>query len=131
MKRPFGVLVIAALVLLSALFDLATGIWMMLAPLGANPSVTDLAGNTQEIPGFFLFINGLLSFVLGLMYLWLMKMTLIGSGTAYVLVNFLSILNIFFGLFRLPFGWGIIILSALVLILANTKAAKAWFTQAV
>ena len=63
MKRPFGVTVIAALVLLSALFDLATGIWMMLAPLGANPTVTDLAGNSQEIPGFFLFINGLLSIV--------------------------------------------------------------------
>ena len=101
----------------------------MLAPFIDEPAITDHLGNQQTISGFFLFVNGLLSFVLGLMYFWLTKMTLIGSATAYTLINFLAILNIFFGLFRLPFGWGVIVLSGLVLILVNTAKAKQWFTQ--
>jgi hypothetical protein len=129
MSRPFGVTMVAALVFLSAVADLALGIWMMLAPFGNTPTITDLAGSAQTIPTFYLFVNGLLSFILGLMYIWLTRMTLAGSQTAYVLINFLSILNIFFGLFRLPFGWGIILLSALALILVNTASAKAWFTR--
>jgi len=65
------------------------------------------------------------------MYFWLTKMTLIGSSTAYVLINFLAGINIFFGLFRLPYGWGIIGLSALVLVIVNTDKSRCWFTQAV
>lgn len=130
MTRPFGVVLVAALVFISGLFDIIFGVWMLLAPLGGAPTITDLAGNEQQISSFFLVMNGLLSVVLGFMYMWLTKMTLIGSATAYVLINFLAILNIFFGLFRLPFGWGIIVLSALALLLVNTSKAKAWFTRA-
>lgn len=130
MTRPFGVVLVAALVFISGLFDIIFGVWMLLAPLGGAPTITDLAGNEQQISSFFLVMNGLLSVVLGFMYMWLTKMTLIGSATAYVLINFLAILNIFFGLFRLPFGWGIIALSALALLLVNTSKAKAWFTRA-
>ena len=130
MTRPLGVVLVAALVFISGLFDIIFGVWMLLAPLGGAPTITDLAGNEQQISSFFLVMNGLLSVVLGFMYMWLTKMTLIGSATAYVLINFLAILNIFFGLFRLPFGWGIIALSALALLLVNTSKAKAWFTRA-
>lgn len=130
MTRPLGVVLVAALVFISGLFDIIFGVWMLLAPLGGAPTITDLAGNEQQISSFFLVMNGLLSVVLGFMYMWLTKMTLIGSATAYVLINFLAILNIFFGLFRLPFGWGIIVLSALALLLVNTSKAKAWFTRA-
>ena len=129
MTRPFGVVLIAVLVFISGLFDLIIGSLLMLAPFITEPTITDHLGNDQSISGFFLFVNGMLSFVLGLMYFWLMRMTLIGSATAYVLVNFLAMINIFFGLFRLPYGWGVIVLSGLVLILANTSAAKKWFTQ--
>ncbi|MDQ5973866.1 MAG: hypothetical protein QG661_1075 [Actinomycetota bacterium] len=129
MTRPFGVVLVAVLVFISGLFDLILGAVLMLAPFIDEPAITDHLGNQQTISGFFLFVNGLLSFVLGLMYFWLTKMTLIGSATAYTLINFLAILNIFFGLFRLPFGWGVIVLSGLVLILVNTAKAKQWFTQ--
>ncbi len=130
MTRPFGVTLVAVLIGVSALANIVLGIFMMLAPLGTGPTVTDLAGATAEIPGYYLFVNGLLSVVLGLMYVWLTRMTLVGSQTAYVLINFLSILNIFFGLFRLPFGWGLMLLSALALVIVNTSSAKAWFTRA-
>jgi len=129
MTRPFGVTLVAVLVLVAGIFDLLIGAWLMLAPFIDAPSITDLDGTPLGVPTFYLFINGLLSFVLGLMYFWLTKMTFIGSATAYVLINFLAAINIFFGLFRLPYGWGIIILSGLALILVNTRAAKLWFTQ--
>lgn len=129
MKRPAGVVFVAILILLSALFDIAFGVWMMLAPIGNNPTVTDLLGNVQEVPGFYLFANGLLSVILGLMYLWLMRLTLAGSSTAYVLITVLSAINVFFGLLRLPYGWGIIFVSAIILLMVNTRSARQWFTQ--
>lgn len=130
MSRPFGVFLVAVLVAISGFFDLIFGIWMMLAPFIDSPSITDIDGTPMGVPTFYLFINGLLSVVLGFMYFWLTKMTLIGSSTAYVLINFLAGINIFFGLFRLPYGWGIIGLSALVLVIVNTDKSRRWFTQA-
>ena len=103
---------------------------MILSIFGSNPTFTDHLGNSQEISGFYLFINGLLSVVLGLMYFWLAKMTLIGSATAHMLIVVLSAINMFYGLFRLPYGWGIILISLLIIIMVNTKSAKAYFTQA-
>lgn len=129
MKRPASVLLVATLVVLSAVFDLAFGVWMVLSPFGPDLAVTDLTGNTQSVPGFVLVINGLLSVVLGLMYLWLARETLIGSRTAYLLVNILATINIVFGLLRLPYGWVVIGLSAVALLAANTSRAREWFTQ--
>jgi hypothetical protein len=129
MKRPAGVTIVAVLILISALFNLAFGVWMMLAPLGNNPTITDFLGNAQEIPSFYLVVNGLLSVILGLLYLWLMRRTLAGSETAYVLITALSAINIFFGLLRLPYGWGIIFVSAIILLMVNSRSARAWFTR--
>lgn len=130
MNRPVGVSIVVVLIVISAVFDLIVGTWMILSTFGSNPTFTDHLGNSQEISGFYLFINGLLSVILGLMYLWLAKMTLIGSATAHMLIVVLSAINMFYGLFRLPYGWGIIVISLLIIIMVNTKSAKAYFTQA-
>ncbi len=129
MTRPFSVVFVAFLVLVSGLFDLFFAVWMVLAPFMSPPTITDHLGNEQSVSSFWFVINGLLSIVLGLMYMWLTRMTLVGSRTAYVLINFLAMINIFFGLFRLPYGWGVIALSILALLLVNTQKARAWFTQ--
>ena len=55
---------------------------------------------------------------------------MIGSATAYTIINLLAMLNIFFGLLRLPYGWAEIVLNALVLVIVNGRAAKEWFTRA-
>lgn len=129
MRRPASVVLVAALVVLSAVFDLVFGVWMVLAPFGPDLAVTDLTGNTQAVPGFVLVVNGLLSVVLGLMYLWLARQALIGTRTAYLLVNILATINIVFGLLRLPYGWVVIGLSAVALLAANTARARDWFSQ--
>jgi hypothetical protein len=130
MNRPVGVSIVVVLIVLSAVFDLIVGTWLMIAAFGSAPDLTDHLGNAIEVSGFYLFINGALSVILGLMYFWLTKMTLIGSATARTIITMLAAINLFFGLFRLPFGWGIILISLLIIIMVNTKSAKAYFTQA-
>ncbi|MFM7145026.1 MAG: hypothetical protein ACKOW5_01670 [Actinomycetales bacterium] len=129
--RPGSVMVLAAIIAVMAVFNIATGIWLMIASM--NPegfsAITDHMGNAVQMSGFLLFINGLISTVFGLMLVWLLRITLAGSATAGMLITFLAVLNLVFALFRLPYGWGVILLSIIALILVNRPAAKAWFSQ--
>ena len=124
--RPFGVLLVAVLIFIAAIFNIIFGLWMIFAPY----SITDLGSNElTNIPTFYLVMNGLLSVILGLMYFWLTKLTLIGSATAHLLISFLAVLNIIFALFRLPYGWLAIVINLAILLIINTAKAKAWFQQ--
>ena len=124
--RPIGVTVVAALIFLAAIFNIIFGFWMMFAPF----SITDLGGNElTNMPTFYLVMNGILSVILGLMYFWLTKLTLIGSATAHLLISFLAVLNIVFALFRLPYGWLAIVINLAILLIINTAKAKAWFQR--
>lgn len=129
MNRPVGVSIVVVLIVLSAVFDIIIGTWLVIAAFGGGPTLTDHLGNSIQISGFYLFMNGALSIVLGLMYFWLTKMTLIGSATARTIIIMLAAINLFFGFFRLPYGWGIILVSILIMLLVSTKSAKAYFTQ--
>lgn len=129
MNRPVGVSIVVVLIVLSAVFDIMVGTWLVIAAFGSGPTLTDHLGNTIEVPGFYLFLNGALSIILGLMYFWLTKMTLIGSATARTIIIMLSAINLVFGFFRLPFGWGIILVSLLIILMVNTRSAKEYFTQ--
>jgi len=129
MNRPVGVSIVVVLIVLSAVFDLIVGTWLVIAAFTGGPTLTDHLGNAIQVSGFYLFINGVLSIILGFMYFWLTKMTLIGSATARTIIIMLAAINLFFGLFRLPFGWGIIVASLLIMVMVNTKSAKEYFTQ--
>ena len=130
MKRPVAALVLAALLLVMAFYNLFYGFWMFFASMSPESNyLYDYAGNPEQVSGFFLFFNGLISIVFGLMLFWLFRLTMVGSATAHMLISFLAILNIVFSMFRLPTGWGVIAVSIIVLILVNTKASKDWFLQ--
>jgi hypothetical protein len=128
-RRPGGVTLILALIWLAALVNAALGIWLLLAPLGDNPTLTDYAGKSQEIPGFWLVMNGILSLLMAFIYVWLARLTNAGSRTALVIIQVFAVLNIVFGLFRLPYGWVSILVNILILVIVNTSSAKAWFNQ--
>lgn len=130
-RRPAAVTVLAILILLDAAFNIVFGAYLMImSPNAASfGSITDHTGTALSFSPFLLFINGLISFIFGFMLVWLFRITLVGSATAGALINFLAIIDIIFALFRLPFGWGTIVLMAIVLILANTSRSKAWFSQ--
>ena len=128
-KRPGGVTFVILLIWIAAVFNALIGIWMMLAPFGQNPTITDVQGNTVELPGFWLFMNGALSLLLAFMYVWLARMAAIGAASAQVIIQALAVINIVFGLFRLPYGWLGLVLNILILIIASGASAKAWFSR--
>lgn len=128
-KRPGGVTFVIVLIWIAALFNALIGVWMMLAPFGQNPTITDIQGNTVELPGFWLFMNGALSLLLAFMYVWLARMASIGAASAQVIIQALAVINIIFGLFRLPYGWLGLVLNILILVIASGASAKAWFSR--
>ena len=129
MKRPAGVSAVIILIWIAAVLNVALGIWMLTAWIGDNPAVTDANGNSLSIPTFYLIINGLLSVLLGVMYVWLARLAGIGSQQAHVIIQALAVINIVFGFFRLPYGWSAIVINAIILLLMSTSSAKQWFHQ--
>lgn len=129
MKRPGGVMVIAALLFVAALFNLWLGILAILSTLGDNPTITDWQGVEHSVPGSVLIINGILWLLMGFIYFWIMRLTLVGSASAQLILTFFAVINIVFALFRLPEGWLAIGLNIIVLLLIYTKSAKEWFSQ--
>jgi hypothetical protein len=126
MTRPFGVVFVAILLVIGALFNLVLG-FMLIFSIWEPRDISNQV--IENVPPFWLFISGAMSILLALIYLWISRLALAGSATAYVLINFLAIINIIFALFSLPIGWGMILLNVLVLIGVNTGAAKAWLSQ--
>lgn len=129
MKRPFTVTLVMFFIGLSAILNLVFGTLLMFAIFGENPTFTDPLGNQHTISGAWLFFNGAITFILGLMYLWLIRMSAIGSATAQVIIQMLAVINLVFAIFNLPYGWYTILLSSIVLILVSNHKATLWFRQ--
>lgn len=128
-RRPFGVTLIAVLVAVAAILNITFGILIMFSIFGDNPTFIDPAGTTREVSGFWLFFNGGIMVLLGFMYLWLIKMIMIGSTTAQFIIQMLAVINIVFAIFSLPYGWYTILISVIILILVSGAKATMWFRQ--
>ncbi|MCX6458805.1 MAG: hypothetical protein NTZ03_00690 [Actinobacteria bacterium] len=130
-KRPGGVTLVAVLIFIAAIVNIIFGVWLIVSPIGDNPTVHNSLGQAKDIPTLWLIMNGLLTLLLGVIYLWLGRMTLAGSASAQVLIQVLAVINIVFALFRLAdwSGWLAIVINVLILGLVSTKGAKAWFTR--
>ena len=129
MRRPFGVTLVMIVIAIAAVFNVVLGVFMILAPIGENPSIVDPFGTEHQIGGGWLIFNGIITLILGLLYFWLIKMTAIGSATAQVIIQMLSVINIVFAIFNLPLGWYTILLSVIILLLVSSARATMWFRQ--
>ncbi len=131
MKRPGYVTLVAVLIVLAAAFNIVVGFMLIFSAFGANPSFTDaVTGETHTVSGFYLWFNGGLMIILGLIYFWLARLTMAGSATAQLLISVLTVLNIIFGFFNLGYGgWFQIIANLIILLLVHTQRANAWFRQ--
>lgn len=130
-KRPAMVTLLAALIWVIAIFNVGFGVLMVLSPIGENPTVLNTAGGLSiEISTRYLLFYGMLSIVLGLIYVTISKMILIGSRSAQVVIQALAVINIIFGLMSLPYGWAPIALNALALLIVSNSKANAWFRTA-
>ncbi len=128
-RRPFGVTLVAVLIAFGAVLNITLGILMIFSIFGTNPTITDPFGNQHEIGGGWLLFNGIITFILGLMYLWLIKMTMIGSATAQFIIQMLAVINIVFAIFNLPYGWWSIFISMIILLMVSSAKATMWFRQ--
>jgi hypothetical protein len=128
-RRPFGVTLVAVLVAVAAILNITFGILIMFSIFGDNPTFTDPTGTVREVSGFWLVINGAIMVLLGFMYLWLIKMIMIGSTTAQFIIQMLAVINIVFAIFTLPYGWYTILISFIILILVSGAKATMWFRQ--
>ena len=129
MRRPFGLMLVTVLIGFGAVLNITFGILMILAIFGTNPTRTDPLGNDHVIGGGWLLVNGIITLILGLMYLWLIKMTMIGSATAQVIIQMLAMINIVFAIFNLPYGWWTIFISMIILLMVSSAKATMWFRQ--
>jgi hypothetical protein len=130
-KRPVGVTIVAILIVLAAIGNIVVGTLLIFSAFGENPTfINHITGEEQTVSGFYLWFNGGLMILLGLIYFWLSKMTMIGSASAHMLISLLAVLNIIFGFFNLGYGgWGQIIVNVIILLIINTTRAKLWFLQ--
>ena len=131
MKRPVGVTIVGILIILAAVFNIVVGFMLIFSAFGENPTFTDhITGQSITVSTFFLWFNGGLLILLGLIYFWLSKLAWVGSNTAQVIISVLAVLNIIFGFFNLGHGgWIQIILGLIVVLIVNTKHAQVWFKQ--
>jgi hypothetical protein len=128
-RRPFGVTLVALLVAVAAVMNVTFGILIMFSIFGDNPTFTDPTGAAREVGGFWLVINGGIMVLLGFMYLWLIKMIMLGSTTAQFIIQMLAVINIVFAIFTLPYGWYTILVSFVILFLVSGAKATMWFRQ--
>ena len=129
MRRPLGVMLVAVLIGFGAVLNITFGILIIFAIFGTNPTLTDPMGNDHVIGGGWLLVNGIITTILGLMYLWLIKMTMIGSATANVIIQMLAVINIVFAIFNLPYGWWTIFISMIILLMVSSAKATMWFRR--
>lgn len=131
MRRPFGVTLVMFVIALAAILNLVLGTLLIFSIFGENPTIVDPLGNEHTIGGGWLVFNGIITFILGLLYLWLIRLTAAGSATAQVIIQMLSVINIVFAIFNLPYGWYTILLSTIILLLVSSAKATMWFRQTV
>jgi|GEM_PF-935384 len=126
LKRPGTVVVVAILVFIIALLNLAAAIGAVYLATQPGEAATLFGGSTSD---FFWWFNALMSFVLFLIYIWLARGQLKGDAQSWMLVNILMVINIFFAFFQLFYGTGFaaIFFGLIVLVLNNTKNSKPYF----
>ena len=131
LRRPIGVTIISILLVVSAIANIIMGFMFIFSAFGENPTyINNITGESVTVSGFFLWFNGGMLILLGLIYFWLSKLAWVGSNTAQVIISVLAVLNIIFGFFNLGHGgWIQIILGLIVVLIVNTKHAQAWFRQ--
>lgn len=131
LSRPIGVTIISILLVVSAIANIIMGFMFIFSAFGENPTyINNITGESVTVSGFFLWFNGGMLILLGLIYFWLSKLAWVGSNTAQVIISVLAVLNIIFGFFNLGHGgWIQIILGLIVVLIVNTKHAQVWFRQ--
>jgi hypothetical protein len=129
-QRPFGVTLVGVLVAIAGILNLTFGFIIMFSAFGDNPTYVNNFGQEVTVSTFYLWFNGFLMILLGLIYFWLTQLTFAGSATAQMLISVLAVINIVFGFFHFGNGgWIQILVNLLIILIVNSQSAKVWFSQ--
>lgn len=125
-KRPATVLAVAVLVFIGAIIQFVTAAIAII--LAIRPG-EDQQLFSQPVSDWYWVMTAVLSFILGLIYIWIGRGMLAGDAQSWMLVNILAIINIVFAFFQLPTGngWTAFFLNLVILLVNNTGDSKRWF----
>jgi Zn-dependent protease with chaperone function len=126
-NAPSSILVAAILIAAGAVFNFVLGLLLSLAPesLDGIEAPTTANGAPKQLT----LVAGVACIAFGFVFLWILKSIIDKSQFAIVMIYTLSLINILFGLFRMPLGLLTISLNVLVIFLVRTNSAKHWFNS--
>ena len=125
-NAPITILIAAVFIAVGAMFNIVMGLVLSLAPQlleGIEVPTTPSGTPTQ-----LLVIAGVACIAFGFVFVWILKELFNKSQFALVMIYTLSIINILFGLFRMPLGVVTIGLNLLVIFLIRSTSAKQWLS---
>jgi hypothetical protein len=124
---PMSILIATFLIFTGAVFNFAIGLILALAPQLLEG--VDVPTPPSGAPSQLLLIAGIACLAFGFVFVWIIKELFNKSQSAIVMIYTLSIINILFGLFRMPLGLLTISLNLLVIFLVRSNSAKQWLSS--
>ncbi len=121
--RPMSVAIVAAVALLSALYQAIFAIRMFMEASGPET----VSGLLLDVSDTTWVIHGILAAILALGYLWVARGLMARDRQARSTMMILSGINIVFGLFQLPYGAIALGLSGAAFFLLISFPVKDWF----
>ena len=126
-NAPTSILFAASLIAIGAVFNFVIGLLLSLAPQLLEG--IDVPATPSGAPSQLLLVSGIACIAFGFVFVWIIKELFNKSQSAIVMIYTLSIINILFGLFRMPLGLLTISLNLSVIFLVRSNSAKQWLSS--
>jgi hypothetical protein len=126
-NAPTSILIAASLIAIGAVFNFVIGLLLSLAPQLLEG--IDVPATPSGAPSQLLLVSGIACIAFGFVFVWIIKELFNKSQSAIVMIYTLSIINILFGLFRMPLGLLTISLNLSVIFLVRSNSAKQWLSS--
>jgi len=126
-NAPPTIIATMMVIAVGAGFQFVMGLLLTLAPevlAGIEQPAT-----TSGTPSKLILVAGVACIAFGFVFVWTIKELASKSSLAIVMIYTISVINILFGLFRLPLGLFNISVNLLVLTLIRSKSAKQWLSS--
>ena len=126
-NAPTSILIAASLIAIGAVFNFVIGLLLSLAPQLLEG--IDVPATPSGAPSQLLLVSGIACIAFGFVFVWILKELFNKSQFAIVMIYTLSIINMLFGLFRMPLGLLTISLNLLIILLIRSFSAKQWLSS--
>lgn len=124
-KRPAAIVGLVFLIFVGAFLQFISAVIAIIFAIRPGEEQLFLS---QPVSDWYWVMTAILSFILGLIYIWIARGLLARDPQSWILVNVLALINFFFALFELPTGngWTVLFINIVILLLNNTGETKRW-----